>query len=227
MLEYWTASSLQLMHEFGYLCVPVPCMIVSAKEPMCLGSSTFHMSRPSPVDSHPPLPMLDIWGPSYGSFTGRWPGHGGLQHCPKRLWMPQRVLITWRSTSALLGDRETPWWTRESKHSSQHVGKVSPFLLCWSSLGNCLLLVCTVLSRLQWFVGNGATADPSHVLAPYVHSYGISETDANWISNKRYYHNCYSGEWPILWKLTLPYIFAGAPTGLIGFGYDVAFLTEK
>lgn len=194
------------MHEFGCLCVPVPCVVVSAKEPVCLGSGTFHVSRPSPVDSHPALLTFASWGASHGSFTGRWPRHGGLQHCPKRHWMPQRVLITWWSPSVLLGDGETPWWTRKNKHSSQlalqHVGKVSPFLLCWSRPGSCLLLVSTVLWRLRWFVGNGATADPSHMLAPYMHSYGISETDANWISNKRYHHSCYSGERPILWKLT-------------------------
>lgn len=77
------------------------------------------------------------------------------------------------------------------------------------------------------YLRNGATADPSHVFAPYMRSYGISETDTNWISNKRYHHSCYSGEWPILWKLTLPYTFVGAHTGLIVFGYGVAFLTEK
>lgn len=210
------------MHDFGCLCVLVPRVIVSAEELMCWGSCTFHVSQPSLVDSHPTLLTLAIWGTSHGSFTWRWPRHGGLQHCPKRHWMPQWVLITWWLPSALLGDGETPWWTRENKHPSQqafqHVGKDSPFLLCWSSPGNCLLLVCTVLWRLQWFVGNGATADPSHVLAPDMYSYGISETDANWISNKRYHHSCYSGEWPILWKLTLPYTFAGAHPGLTGFG---------
>lgn len=145
--------------------------------------------------------------------------------CLRGSWSPDSHKQHFQEMEKLCGEEETTNVLLNSLSSKQNarVGKDSPFLLFWSSTGKCLLLDSTVFWRLQ----SGTTADPSHVPAPYMHSHGIPETDANWLWNKSYHHGCYGGGWPGLWKVTLPNASAGVRPALIGFGCGAGFLAEK